>query len=71
MAGGYRYARRIRRINRGLALPEARRQGWAVVPSMAHDFRIRDYYIDPEFQVEQLREHRLEVKRSSIPTGSR
>ncbi|MBS1888321.1 MAG: class I SAM-dependent methyltransferase [Actinobacteria bacterium] len=58
---GVRYARRIRRINRGLDLSAARRRGWDVIPSMAHNFRIRDYYVDPEFQVRQLREHRLEV----------
>jgi hypothetical protein len=28
---------------------------------MAHDFRIHDYYVDPEFQVRQLREHGFEV----------
>lgn len=61
MVTGPRYAHRIRKINRGLDLPAARERGWAVVPSMAHNFRIHDYYIDPEFQVQQLREHGLEV----------
>jgi SAM-dependent methyltransferase len=58
---GIRYARQIRRINRGLDLDGARRRGWDLVVSTAHDFRICDYYVDPEFQVEQLREHGLEV----------
>jgi SAM-dependent methyltransferase len=58
---GVQYARRIRRLNSGLDLGAARRRGWDVIPSMAHDFRIRDYYVDPEFQVGQLREHGLEV----------
>lgn len=58
---GIRYAYRIRKINRGLDLPTARRRGWDVIPSMSHNFRIRDYYADPEFQVEQLREHGFQV----------
>lgn len=57
-----RYARSIRAINKTLDLAEARRKGWAVVPSNAHDFRLRDYYVDPEFQVGQLREHGFEVE---------
>jgi SAM-dependent methyltransferase len=57
----FRYAYRIRRINRDLDLAAARRRGWDVVPSMAHNFQIRDYYVDPEFQVGQLHEHGLEV----------
>lgn len=55
------YARRIRAINRGLDLAAARARGWDVVPSMAHDFRITDHYVDPEFQVRQLREHGFDV----------
>jgi SAM-dependent methyltransferase len=57
-----RYAYRIRRINEGLDLEAARRRGWDVIPSMAHNFRIRDYYVDPEFQVGQLAEHGFEVE---------
>jgi len=55
------YARQIRAINRGLDLAAARARGWDVVPSMAHGFRITDYYVDPEFQVRQLREHGFDV----------
>jgi SAM-dependent methyltransferase len=58
---GVQYARRIRRLNRDLDLDAARERGWDVIPSMAHGFRIRDYYVDPEFQVDQLRDHGLEV----------
>jgi SAM-dependent methyltransferase len=58
---GVRYAQRIRKINRGLDLAAARKRGWEVVPSMAHNFQIHDYYVDPEFQVGQLREHGFEV----------
>jgi SAM-dependent methyltransferase len=56
-----RYAYRIGKVNRQIDLEAARRRGWDVIPSMAHDFRIRDYYVDPEFQVEQLREHGFDV----------
>lgn len=48
------YAYRIRRLNRELDLPTARAQGWAVVHSMAHNFSLKDFYVDPAFQVEQL-----------------
>ena len=60
-ANGFRYARNIRRINAGLDLEAARARGWDLVVSTAHNFQIRDYYVDPEFQVRQLREHGLEV----------
>jgi SAM-dependent methyltransferase len=58
---GVRYAQRIRKINRELDLSAARERGWEVVPSMAHNFQIHDYYVDPEFQVGQLRNHGFEV----------
>lgn len=61
MAAGLRYARRIQKINREIDLDAARARGWAVIPTMAHDFQIKDYYVDPEFQVNQLREHGFEV----------
>lgn len=60
-AQGIRYARRIRRVNRDLDLEAARRRGWDMVVSPAHDFQLRDHYVDPEFQVRQLREHGLEA----------
>lgn len=63
------YARRIRAINRALDLPAARARGWDVVPSMAHNFRITDHYVDPEFQVRQLREHGFEVVAVYDPEG--
>jgi len=58
---GIQYARRIRRVNGEIDLDAARKRGWAVIPAMGHDFRIHDYYVDPVFQVDQLREHGLEV----------
>jgi SAM-dependent methyltransferase len=62
MAEAPRYAYRIRRINESLDLDAARKRGWDVIPSMAHNFRIRDYYVDPEFQVRQLAEHGFEIE---------
>jgi SAM-dependent methyltransferase len=56
------YAYRIRRINDSLDLAAAKERGWAMIPSMAHDFKIHDHYIDPEFQVGQLRDHGFEVE---------
>jgi SAM-dependent methyltransferase len=58
---GIRYARNVRRVNADLDLDAARARGWDLVVSQAHNFQIRDYYVDPEFQVRQLREHGLEV----------
>jgi SAM-dependent methyltransferase len=57
-----RYAYKINQINRRLNLQAARERGWTMVPSMAHGFRIRDHYIDPEFQIRQLAEHGFEVE---------
>lgn len=56
-----RYRRRAERINRELDLESARARGWAVVRDMAHDFQLRLYYVDPERQLEQLREVGLEA----------
>lgn len=51
-----RYARRVRRVNRGLDINAARAQGWTIVPEIGHGFRIDDHYVDPQHQAEQLRE---------------
>lgn len=50
-----RFGRQVRRVNRQLDLDAGRERGWIVVPGRGHDFRIHDYYVDPEHQVEQLR----------------
>lgn len=56
-----RYGRRIRRLNASLDLAAARERGWIVVPGIGHNFTVDDYYVDPEFQVGQLREAGFEV----------
>jgi SAM-dependent methyltransferase len=63
------YAYRIRRINRDLDLAAARRQGWALVQSMAHDFSIKDVYVDPAHQVAQLGELGFRVEKILDPDG--
>jgi SAM-dependent methyltransferase len=60
-AAGIRYARNVRRVNAKLDLRAARERGWDLVHSQAHNFEVRDYYVDPAFQVRQLRDHGLEV----------
>jgi SAM-dependent methyltransferase len=55
-ATAIRFGRRIRKINRNLDLQLASERGWIIVPGRGHDFQVDDYYIDPEHQVEQLRE---------------
>jgi len=64
------YAHRIRRLNRKLDLPAARRQGWAVVNSMAHNFSLEDFYVDPAYQVEQLSRLGFRVERLLDPDGN-
>jgi SAM-dependent methyltransferase len=56
-----RYRRRAERINREVDVESARARGWTVIRDMAHDFQLRLYYIDPEHQLEQLREAGLEA----------
>lgn len=56
------FGRRVRRINRSLDLELARERGWIIVPGRGHDFQIDDYYVDPEYQVGQLREAGFEVE---------
>ena len=55
------YGRRIRAVNGSLDLEAARRRGWTIVEGIGHNFQLDDYYVDPEFQVGQLREAGLEV----------
>ena len=57
-----RYGRRIRAINERIDLDAAREQGWVIVEGRGHNFQIDDYYVDPEYQVEQLRAAGLEVQ---------
>lgn len=56
-----RRLRRIRKVNKGLDLEAGRRRGWMIVRDGAHDFRTSFYYVDPEYQLEQLREAGFEV----------
>ncbi|HEX3735788.1 MAG TPA: class I SAM-dependent methyltransferase [Solirubrobacterales bacterium] len=56
-----RYGRRIRKVNAGIDLGAARERGWAVVEGFGHNFQLDDYYVDPGYQVQQLREHGFEV----------
>ncbi len=57
-----RYAREARKSNQMLDLDAARKQGWVIVRDPAHDFTLDVYYVDPSYQVEQLREVGFEVK---------
>jgi SAM-dependent methyltransferase len=54
------YGKRVRRLNRSLDLDAARSRGWTMV-KRGHNFQIDDYYVDPEYQVEQLGQAGLEV----------
>lgn len=56
------YGRKIRSINARVDLDEARRRGWTIVPERGHDFQVDDYYVDPSYQVEQLRDVGFEVE---------
>lgn len=56
----FRHGRRADRVNAKLDLATAREQGWTIVPR-GHNFTVADYYVDPEFQLTQLRECGLEA----------
>lgn len=64
------YAYRIRKVNRDLDLVAARRQGWTLVRSMAHDFSLEDIYVDPAHQVEQLEQLGFRVEKILDPDGN-
>lgn len=57
-----RYGRRIRAVNASVDLEAARRRGWTIVEGIGHDFTVDDYYVDPEFQLAQLRDAGFEVE---------
>ncbi|HEX4731676.1 MAG TPA: class I SAM-dependent methyltransferase [Solirubrobacterales bacterium] len=56
----FRHGRRADRVNAKLDLGAARERGWTIVPR-GHNFSVEDYYVDPEFQLGQLRECGLEA----------
>jgi ubiquinone/menaquinone biosynthesis C-methylase UbiE len=56
-----RYGRRIRKINRKLDLRLAAERGWIIVSGRGQNFQVDDYYVDPEYQVQQLRNAGFEV----------
>jgi ubiquinone/menaquinone biosynthesis C-methylase UbiE len=56
-----RYGRKIGAVNEALDLDAAKERGWVIVEGVGHNFQLDDYYVDPEFQVEQLREAGFEV----------
>lgn len=56
----FRFGRRIDRINDSIDLGAARDRGWTVVHGRAHD-AVDDYYVDPEYQLGQLRDCGLEA----------
>jgi len=56
----FRHGRQADRVNAKLDLTAARERGWTIV-ARGHDFTVEDYYVDPEFQLGQLRECGLEA----------
>jgi len=58
------YARLLgdaRKVNRKLDLEAARKKGWTVIRDGAHDFKAQYYYVDPAYQVRQLRDMGFET----------
>jgi len=47
-------------VNAKLDLVAARERGWTMV-ARGHNFTIEDHYVDPEFQLAQLRECGLDA----------
>jgi SAM-dependent methyltransferase len=56
----FRHSRQVDRVNAKLDLTAARERGWTII-ARGHNFTIEDHYVDPEFQVHQLRECGLEA----------
>lgn len=48
--------RLTRKVNSKLDLETAWAQGWTIIRDGAHGFKMRIYYVDPMYQVEQLRD---------------
>ena len=59
--GRFRHGWRIRKINRELDLDSRPSAAGSSSPAGVTNFQVDDYYVDPEFQVEQLREAGFEV----------
>jgi SAM-dependent methyltransferase len=56
----FRHGRQADRVNARLNLAAARERGWTIL-ARGHNFTVEDYYVDPEFQLAQLRECGLEA----------
>jgi len=55
----FRHGRQADKVNARLDLTAARKQGWTIV-ARGHNFTVEDYYVDPQYQLTQLRECGLE-----------
>jgi len=51
----------LEKVNEELDLAAARARGWAIVRDGAHNFELELYYVDPEYQVRQLRDSGFET----------
>jgi SAM-dependent methyltransferase len=58
----YRYRRAAEAANEEIDFSAVRENGWAIVRDPAFDFSLDVYYIDPERQVEQLRDAGFSVE---------
>lgn len=56
-----RFGRRLERVNKDLDLAAAHARGWVIITDGAHNFELRLYYIDPIYQVSQLRDAGFET----------
>jgi len=56
----FRHGRQADRVNAKLDLVAARDRGWVII-ARGHGFSVEDHYVDPEFQLGQLRECGLEA----------
>jgi len=61
-ATAIRFGWRVRKVNRKLDLRLAAERGWIIVSGRGQNFQVDDYYVDPEYQVEQLRDAGFEVE---------
>ncbi len=70
MAQRYRFSARLRREAGRVSLPAVQARGWESLRDGAHDFRILNFYIDPELQAHELRQEGFEIEATLDSSGA-
>jgi SAM-dependent methyltransferase len=65
-----RFVRRLKRVAGAVDLSTARARGWDSLRDGAHDFRILNFYIDPELQARELQEEGFVIEATLDNSGA-